>query len=114
MMHTKNDIYAIIEDLKKVLPSFYSIPVSSDEEARIMDEKKIVGAIVLQDGKFKDHIIILRSIEFKGSKIEIDYTAVDKDKNNVESEELNDIVGNLINYFLAMEKLRKIDRQEDA
>ena len=113
-MQTKNDVYAIIEDLKKVVPSFYSISVESDEEALIMDEKQIIGAIVLQDGDFKDHIIVLRSIEVKDSQLEIDYTAVNKDKQNVESDELNTIVGNLINYFLAMERLKEFDRQEDA
>lgn len=113
-MQTKNDVYEIIEDLKKVVPSFYSIPVDSDEEARIMDEKKIIGAIVLQDGDFKDHVIVLRNVEVKGSQLEIDYTAANKDKQNAESDELNTIVGNLINYFLAMERLKEFDKQEDA
>lgn len=112
-MQTKNDVYSIIEDLKKVVPSFYSIPVNSDEEARIMDEKKIIGAIVIQDGEFKDHTIVLRSIEFKGTQLEIDYTAVNSEKKNVESEALNVVVGNLINYFLAMEKLKEFDSKED-
>ncbi len=113
-MQTKNDVYAIIQDLRKVVPSFYSIPVESDEEARMMDEKKIIGAVVLQDGDFKDHIIILRSVEVKGSQLEIDYTAVNKDKQNVESDELNVIVGNLINYLLAMERLKEFDKQDDS
>lgn len=113
-MQTKNDVYAIVEDLKKVVPSFYSIPVETDEEARLMDEKKIIGAIVLQDGDFKDHTIVLRSIEVKGSELVIDYTAFNKDKQSVESDELNTIVGNLVNYFLAMERLKEFDKQEDA
>lgn len=113
-MQTKNDVYAIIQDLKKVVPSFYSIPVETEEEAQVMDQKKILGALVLQDGDFKDHIIVIRSIELKGPKLEIEYTAVDKNKNNVESEVLNEIVGNLINYFLAMEKLKQFDNEEDV
>jgi len=111
-MKTKNEIHAIIEELRKGIPSFYTVPVSSDEEARVMDEKKIIGAIVIQDGKFKDHTVILRRIEVKGPKLEIDYTSVDKDKNNVQSKELDTIVGNLINYFFAMEALKHLDNEE--
>lgn len=112
-MQTKNDIYAIVEELKKVVPSFYSVPVSDISEAKKMDEMGILGAIVIQDGDFKDHLIIFRKIEIKGSKLEIEYTAINKEKENVESEDLDILVDNLVNYFLALESLKELTNKEE-
>lgn len=111
-MQTKNEVLDIIKNLKKVIPSFFIVPVENDEEAKLMDENKIVGAFVIQDGKFKDHTIILRRIDVDGEKLEIEYSSVDSEKNNVESEDLNEVVGNIVNYFLATEALRNLNAED--
>lgn len=112
-MQTKEEILDIIKELKKDIPSYITIPAASLEEEKEMDEKGILGAFLLKDGKYKDTTIILRRVEFLGPKIEIDYSAVDEEKRNVESDELNTVVGNLINYFLALEALKQFDNKEE-
>jgi hypothetical protein len=109
-MQTKNQIYEIISELKKVIPSFYSVPVGNDEEREMMDEQGIIGAIVIQDGPFKDTTIILREIRQVGENLQIDYVAVDIDKKVLaDNPEMQTIVGNMVNYFLAIERLKDFE-----
>ncbi len=112
-MQTKNDVHAVIQDLKKKVPSFYSVPIESDDQEQELNEKKVIGAIVIQDGEFKDVLVVIRQIEVKGSALQIEYNASDKDKNDVESEKLNVVVGDLINYFLALETLEAFDKNKE-
>jgi len=110
---TKNDVYSITQELKKKIPSFYSIPVNTPEEEKALNEKNILGAIVIQDGEWKDHVIIIRSIELKEDLLQIDYTAIDKKNDEVAScLQLDEVVGNLINYFLASERLKDMESEE--
>ena len=109
-MQTKNQIYEIIRELKQDIPSFYSVPVGNDEERVMMDEQGIIGAIVIQDGEFKDTTIILREIKQVGENLQIDYVAVDLDKKVLaDNPKVQKLVGNMVNYFLAIERLKDFE-----
>lgn len=113
-MQTKNEIHAIIQDLRKVIPSFYSIPVINEEDSEAMNASGLIGAVVITDGPFKNHAVAIRKLEFKNdySELEIEYNSTDAQGNNVESEELSVVVGNLINYFVALHELKVREGEE--
>lgn len=112
-MQTKNDIYAVIEDLKKVIPSFFSIPAPPEVQEK-MEAAGVIGAIVIQDGPFEKHTVVLKKIDIEEDMLRVEYVAVDKDDNPVENDNLNNVVGHLVNYFLALEALKTFDNPEDS
>jgi hypothetical protein len=105
-----SEIQAVIDDCKTRLPAFTTLPITPEQ----MTEKKILGALVISDGTFKEHTIIIRSLEMSGSDVKIDYVALDKDKTVIEdNSEMNYIVGDVVQYFMALEAYSNVEKSED-
>jgi len=114
-MQTKSDIQAIVDELKDKVPSFFSVPMG-DTTAEDLDKNKVMGAIVIQEGVFKDVLVIIKEIEVQedNGNLRIEYQAVDKQEKEVVSEDMNTLVGNFINYFMALAALKTFDTEEDG
>lgn len=106
-MQKRTEIENIVEEYKGKIPSFVSVPF--DEV--VARENNLIGALLITSGQFKDCTAIIKTIEFNGPNLAIDYVMLDKDDNQI-GDEANDTIGNLVQYFLALEALRVIREEE--
>lgn len=91
----------MVDDLKKEIPSFSSIPVENAAQLGEMEASGITAVINIESGEFAGYSVVIRKMEVQeGGNIEVDYSAITKD--GIEANKgIESVIGNLINYFLA-------------
>lgn len=106
-MQKRTEIEEVLADLKTKIPSFVSIPFTEETA----NTKNLVGALMITSGEFANCTAIIKSIEFSGPNLVVDYAMLDKDDNQI-GEEANPTIENLIQYFLTLEALNNVRNEE--
>jgi hypothetical protein len=108
-MSEREKLLEIASSLRKVLPSYATVPFDEKDKEEMV-KANVTAAFCIMSGEHAGSVFVLREVKMlDGGQISIDYSAFDKDKKPTSGAGIEEIIGNIVNYSLAMEALKELE-----